>query len=113
MRSWLKTERSWPVADEIQDANVIRIWRELDDEGKPFDPDRWVARVGPEGQGKQAPGANPIEAAIALVSLCHNERWPFDLGWQPDHVRQQRRFPPPAAAERPNPTAVHGAIDPA
>jgi len=75
------------MGDEIKDANVIHIWQELDDQGLPFNPAQWVASIGPHDQGKQAPGINPIEALSGLMMACHNDRWPFDLGWRPDHVK--------------------------
>lgn len=97
------------MGDEIQNANVISIWQELAEDGKPQIPQKWIASIGPEGHGKQATGVNPIEALNALTLKCHWERWPFDLGWQPDH--QRARYTPPTPPERPTPTA--GAVNPA
>lgn len=93
------------MADEIQDANVIHIFQEMGDGGTPQNPPKWIATIGPKDQGKEATGINPIEATIALVMRCHNEHWPFDLGWQPEHRRA--RYTPPTPPERPAVTAGH------
>jgi hypothetical protein len=98
------------MGDEIQDANVIRIWQELGEDDRPQSPQKWLAHVGPIDLGKQATGTNPVEALIALTMVCHNERWPFDLGWQPEAARVKARFTPPTPPERPTPTA--GAVNP-
>lgn len=63
------------MADEIQNANVIRITR---------DGDRWLAVIGPDPQrGLVGSGPNPASALLALVGRCIAFRWPFDETWQP------------------------------
>lgn len=63
------------MADEVCNANVVRITR---------DGDRWVALIGPDPQlGLMAHGPNPVSALLSLAIEAARLGWPFDPTWTP------------------------------
>lgn len=63
------------MADEIQDANVVRIAR---------DGDRWLALIGPDPQqGLIGSGRTAAEALRDLAERCYLLGWCFDESWRP------------------------------
>jgi hypothetical protein len=64
------------VADEIDNANVIRLTR--DDAGL------WTAAIGPDdGRGRTALGPKPIDALVNLALALQWCGWVFDPTWRP------------------------------
>jgi hypothetical protein len=67
------------VADEIDNANVVRLVK---------DGDRWCALIGPDPQrGLMGTGLNPVSALVNLTVRCAKKRWPFDDSWKPGKTR--------------------------
>lgn len=62
------------MADEIRNANVIRLSR---------DGDRWCALVGPDLQvGRAGFGITALSALLALTMDLARHGWPFDDTWR-------------------------------
>lgn len=62
------------MADEIRNANVIRVQR---------DGPRWCALIGPDLQrGVAAFGRNPVSALWGLVYRLARCGWCFDDSWR-------------------------------
>ena len=65
------------MADEIENANVIRIWHD-DAVGL------WRARIGPDGDaGIAFEASRPIEVICGLATVLQWYGWPFDPSWRP------------------------------
>lgn len=65
------------MADEIQDQNVIKVWR---DDASGW----WHARIGPsDGRGVERSGHNPIELLTRLMHVIFRDGWIFDPTWKP------------------------------
>lgn len=69
----LRTPRPGSMADEIRNANVIRLTR---------DGDRWCALIGPDlATGVAGFGFGPIGALFELLLKLARRGWPFDETW--------------------------------
>lgn len=62
------------MADEIRDANVIRVHH---------NGYRWYAEVGPKGLGLVADGRTAAVALASLAVKCGSLGWCFDPTWKP------------------------------
>jgi hypothetical protein len=63
------------MADEIPNANVIRLSK---------DGDRWAALIGPDPQrGLLGFGSHPHEATHNLLLKCYRLGWCWDETWAP------------------------------